>query len=188
MSRHIIIIGGLASGKTTLAKYLADYHGYKRIGTYTTRPIRPGEVEGEDYYFLNRKDFDALVNTNFFFETTNYTTIDGVWSYGSSRYPNSLHNKTVVVLNPHGALLFKDPALIVWLDLPLKVTMERALVRGDDPLEVARRVIADAHDFDLEEIVNVSNVRVRKIMELSRLAEYVNYASNTYPWNNKEIR
>ena len=178
MGQHIVIIGGLASGKTTLAKYLEEVYGYKRIVTYTTRPIRKGEVEGKDYHFVDEVTFYKLMNAEFFFETTHYTTADGVWSYGSQISEYKEFERTIIVLNPSGAMLLKEPSFFVWLDIPLKVRMYRALERGDDPLEVARRLLADANDFsskELELLVESSGIRVTEPIELEDLAEYITY-------------
>jgi len=56
----IIVSGPSGSGKTTLLNRLAeDPPGPVRFSvSATTRPPRPGEVEGEDYYFLSREEFD----------------------------------------------------------------------------------------------------------------------------------
>lgn len=173
MGRHIVIIGGLASGKTTLAKYLEEVYGYTRIVTYTTRPIRQGETEGKDYYFVNEEKFNELDSADFFFETTYYDTVDGRWFYGSQRDACTSYGKTVIILNPHGALIYKEPALLVWLDLPLQIRMQRALTRGDDPLEVARRVLADENDFGSEELAKTSGIRIKEIVALPELAEHI---------------
>ena len=173
MTGHIVIIGGLASGKTTLAKYLEEHHDYRRIVTYTTRPIRLGEIDGIDYRFVDKLMFNNLNRSDFFLETTKYTTAEGDWWYGTPRNAMNKTYKTVVVLNPQGALLIADSALIVWLDPPLKIRMLRALGRGDNPLEVARRVMADEVDFGSEALINTRGVRVVEVVDLQELAEYV---------------
>lgn len=50
------------AGKTTLARELiAKVSGLQMSVSVTTRPMRPGEVDGRDYYFIDKQRFDAMV-------------------------------------------------------------------------------------------------------------------------------
>ncbi|MDE2302710.1 MAG: guanylate kinase [Sphingomonadales bacterium] len=50
------------AGKTTLARRLLAHDGGIRMSvSVTTRPMRPGEVEGVDYHFVTQPRFDAMV-------------------------------------------------------------------------------------------------------------------------------
>jgi guanylate kinase len=53
------------AGKTTLARELMDkVAGLEMSVSVTTRPMRPGEVEGKDYYFIDKQRFDQMVKNN----------------------------------------------------------------------------------------------------------------------------
>lgn len=57
------------AGKTTLARrLLAADPGLVMSVSATTRPMRPGEVEGEDYFFLSHEAFAAQVAEGAFLE------------------------------------------------------------------------------------------------------------------------
>ena len=56
----IILVGASASGKTEIAKILYK-KGYKKCVTTTTRQIRPSEVNGIDYHFITKEDFNKLL-------------------------------------------------------------------------------------------------------------------------------
>lgn len=58
------------AGKTTIArKLLAEEAGALKLSvSVTTRPIRPGEVDGRDYHFVDRAEFDRLVEEDAFYE------------------------------------------------------------------------------------------------------------------------
>ena len=43
----------------------------------TTRPKRPGEVAGRDYHFVEKTDFDLMINRGEFLEYAN--SFDDVW-------------------------------------------------------------------------------------------------------------
>lgn len=54
------IVGVSGSGKTTLANNLEAAGGYKLVCSHTTRPMRPGEVNGKDYFFVSKEEFDSV--------------------------------------------------------------------------------------------------------------------------------
>ena len=57
------------AGKTTVAqKLLADDPGTTMSVSVTTRPIRPREVDGHDYTFTTRPEFEAMVAAGAFLE------------------------------------------------------------------------------------------------------------------------
>ena len=60
------------AGKTTLTKKLAEHNTNFTISiSHTTRKPRLNEINGKDYYFVSREEFDFLVNENNFFEYAN---------------------------------------------------------------------------------------------------------------------
>jgi guanylate kinase len=72
------------AGKTTLSRMLiAENPDLKMSVSVTTRPIRPGEVDGRDYYFIDQKKFDAMVAKDELLEWAN--VFDN--SYGTPRAP-----------------------------------------------------------------------------------------------------
>ena len=51
------------AGKTSLSRALLDRDDNLALSiSVTTRPRRPGEVDGEDYYFIDKTEFDLMVN------------------------------------------------------------------------------------------------------------------------------
>lgn len=64
-----IISAPSGCGKTTLCKrLLADKLGIIHSVSMTTRPPRPGEVDGVDYHFISRKEFKGLIKRGEFLE------------------------------------------------------------------------------------------------------------------------
>jgi guanylate kinase len=65
----ILISAPSGGGKTTLCQQLLARHpDMVRVVTCTTRPPRPGEVEGRDYYFLDQATFSKRVAEGGFLE------------------------------------------------------------------------------------------------------------------------
>jgi len=79
-------------GKTTLTKKLAENNSQFAISiSHTTRKPRPNEIDGKDYYFVTREEFDALIKKNDFYEFANI--FDN--NYGT-------HKETVIKLLSQG--------------------------------------------------------------------------------------
>jgi guanylate kinase len=72
------------AGKTTLSRMLvAETPALQMSVSATTRPMRPGEVEGKDYYFVDQSRFDAMVAQDELLEWA--TVFDN--RYGTPRAP-----------------------------------------------------------------------------------------------------
>jgi guanylate kinase len=72
------------AGKTTLSRMLvAEIPALQMSVSATTRPKRPGEVDGKDYYFVDQKRFDAMVANG---ELLEWATVFG-YCYGTPRAP-----------------------------------------------------------------------------------------------------
>ena len=57
------------AGKTTLTKKLAENNTNFKISiSHTTRKPRPNEINGKDYHFINKEEFNTLVKEEKFFE------------------------------------------------------------------------------------------------------------------------
>ena len=149
----IIIIGKTASGKDSIANRLVSDYGYKRIVTYTTRPMREGEVQNVTYHFVSNDEFDDKVKQNFFAEWKQYNTEFGIWYYGTALEDliNADEN-TIVILTPDGyrdvlKKSIKKPTSI-YIYANNETIKKRLLKRGDDKNEAQRRLNHDNIDFN----------------------------------------
>src|SRR5260370_34471076 len=72
------------AGKTTLSRMLvAETPALQMSVSATTRPMRPGEVEGKDYYFVDQRRFDAMIANG---ELLEWASVFGN-RYGTARAP-----------------------------------------------------------------------------------------------------
>src|ERR1043165_917097 len=84
----LIVSSPSGAGKTTLTRrLLAEFSGSpSQLGfsvSYTTRPQRPGEVDGRDYHFVTTEEFQAMVERGEFAE---HAFVFGN-RYGTARAP-----------------------------------------------------------------------------------------------------
>ena len=149
----VVLVGKTASGKTTVANELCKHHEYKRIITYTTRPMRENEVQDVDYHFISDEQFNKMVENNEFTEYKRYNTAHGVWSYGSiitleQEYSDDCY---VIILTPQGLRdLSKKVSRYIafYLDVGFESQLERLKKRGDEEQQIIKRLKNDAKDFE----------------------------------------
>lgn len=81
----LILIGKSASGKTTIRDILTMKHGFHSIITYTTRPMRKGEISDVTYHYISNEEFLKKIDEDFFVEWEKYRVGESVWYYGTAK-------------------------------------------------------------------------------------------------------
>jgi guanylate kinase len=79
----LVLSSPSGAGKTTLSKMLLDDPALDLSISVTTRPPRPGEVDGRDYHFIDRARFDAMIKRG---ELLEWAEVFGN-GYGTPRAP-----------------------------------------------------------------------------------------------------
>lgn len=153
MTTRIILCGKAASGKDHMRKTF-ERKGFQYAVSYTSRPPRAGEVEGKDYHFLSREEFERRAADGFFYE---YVEFNG-WLYGTSMEQwNTPYGLYIMTPSGISRILPEDrpSCLIIFLDVSEEIRAERLSRRGDqkDPaerrLESDRQTFAGFEDFDV---------------------------------------
>ena len=79
-ARLTVVSGPTAVGKGTVVTRLSQEHPEIFVSvSVTTRPPRPGEIDGEHYHFVSADEFDALIAEGALLE---WATVHGVHRYG----------------------------------------------------------------------------------------------------------
>ena len=91
----LILTAPSGAGKTTVVRHLMKY--FPQLGfsvSATTRPPRPGEIHGQDYYFLDAEDFTQKIENGDFVEYeevypgrfygTLRSEVERIWSKGQA--------------------------------------------------------------------------------------------------------
>ena len=141
----IILIGASASGKTEAAKMLGKLFGIRKVVTTTTRPMRVGERDGVDYFFVDEEEFIRREKAGRFAETALYSGNH----YGTGL--DQIGPDKVLIVEPQGYKNFRklnDPSIIAfYIDVPEALRGERMRLRGDKEENIARRLSTDRIDF-----------------------------------------
>ena len=82
MGKIFYIMGKSASGKDTIYKELIEkMPKFHSIVPYTTRPMREGEKDGVEYFFVDQERFDEMMDEEKIIEFRSYNTKCGIWTY-----------------------------------------------------------------------------------------------------------
>ena len=149
----VIVSSPSGAGKTTLTRrLLAEFTGQLEFSvSYTTRPIRPGEVNGRDYWFIDPGAFERMIENGEFAE---YAYVFSN-RYGTARGPveSALAAGRDVIFDVDwqgGAALAKewpnDSLKIFILPPSLEVLDARLRQRATDAQEVIERRMRKARD------------------------------------------
>ena len=83
MGSFIYIMGKSSAGKDTVRKKVQEKEKLKEYVMYTTRPIRDGEQEGVDYFYISDDDMKKYHEDGKVIESRTYTTVAGPWTYAT---------------------------------------------------------------------------------------------------------
>ena len=148
----LVLSSPSGAGKSTISRALLANHDNLTMSiSATTRSIRPGEVDGKDYIFIDQARFDSMVAKGEFLE---YATVFGN-SYGTPR------GSVMGALNSGQDVLFdvdwqgtqqlrqnalEDVVSIFVLPPSIEELERRLYSRAQDTEEVVKGRMARAHD------------------------------------------
>jgi guanylate kinase len=178
-SRLVVLAGPTAVGKGTVSRHIREQYPDVLLSvSATTRPPRPGEVEGEHYYFVSDAEFDAMIARGEFLE---YAVVHNSSRYGTPRPPIDralADGKSVLLeIDLQGARSVRErmpEALLVFLLPPTWDELMRRLIgRGtESPEEQARRLetakveLAAQDEFDVKIVNHDVGQAAREVVEL----------------------
>ena len=165
MSRNVkakkifALLGYSSVGKDTILKQvLKDMDDVKPIISTTTRPMRKGETEGVEYYFIDDTEFFRR-GTDFVEQRIYHTKVkengvekEATWRYGIERAELEKDDYLIVIVDSVGYKELKNYVgngriVPIFISAPQEELRTRALARGDLEAEVDRRLKDDYERF-----------------------------------------
>jgi guanylate kinase len=146
-----IVSAPSGTGKTTILKRVMDYFPDTRFSiSYTTRPPRPGERDGEDYHFISPQQFQRMVEKGAFAEWAEVLGNRYGTALDSIRKSRSKGVDLILDIDSQGARQIKerfDDGIFIFILPPsLEVLEQRLRARGVDEQEVIQFRVAKARD------------------------------------------
>lgn len=180
MGKIYVLMGKSATGKDTVFKRLVGMKqlSLRTVVGYTTRPIRKGEVNGKEYYFVSIEKWQSLQKENKVIESRTYHTVMGDWHYFTAddgqidlKGQDYLFISTLsgyVQLKRHFG---EEAVLPLYIEVEDDQRLWRSVCREkrqEKPNyeEVCRRFLADQQDFSEENIKEAGIVKRYKNSDL----------------------
>ena len=167
MGKIFYLMGKSSSGKDTMFKKLIEDKalGLKTIVGYTTRPMREGERDGVEYFFVDEEKMLLLEAEGKVIERRSYNTVHGIWSYftvddGQVNLDSDDKYLLIGTLESYEKVrnyYGKEYLIPLYISVDDGLRLQRALDRErqqDKPkyAEMCRRFLADEADFAKENI------------------------------------
>ena len=185
-----IIVGPSASGKSTLLNQMKDL-GYGTVVSYTTRPMRDGEVDGRDYRFVSVEKFKSHIYRGHITLERTFRIVTGEeYHYGvpvddlRSAFRDNKHKAMILDLQGVRQLIRQGYSpYIVMVDAPLHELAHRAMKRNSDVSETLDRIAREDREFDQFRRDGLVDMYVSTVAPELRMAkdkistmEYVDYS------------
>jgi len=178
-----VLSGPSGVGKGTVLEHLfADYDGINYSVSMTTRDPRPGEVEGEDYFFVGRSKFEKMIDND---ELIEYACVHGNY-YGTPRHyvEKTLHRGQDIILEidiqganqvrelfPEAVFIFLQPPSLQALDKRLQKRGSESPEAREIRLENARKEMAEVDKYDyviLNDKLDKAVEKLKNVIELEK--------------------
>ena len=166
MPEIAFIMGKSASGKDKIYKNLIEDESLKlnTVILYTTRPMRAGETDGVEYFFVNDETAVKMQESGRIVELREYNTVYGVWKYFTAddgqidlKNGNYLGIGTLESFQKMKNYYGKDSVIPIYIEVENGERLIRAIRREQEQetpkyKELCRRFLADEEDFSEEKI------------------------------------
>ena len=174
MSIVFIISAPSGSGKSTLVNELFKMvRGLDFSISYTTRPPRGSEQNGEEYFFVSKSEFESMIAANKFLEYAKVFGNDGDYYGTASRFLQDAekHGHDLVLdIDVQGAEQIKKKlpqAVSIFILPPGREQLEwRLRSRGEDSEEQMRRRL-DTARREIEQYSRYDYILINNLLEQS---------------------
>lgn len=186
MSKIFYVMGKSSSGKDTIYKEIREQMPELRsITPYTTRPIREGETDGVEYFFVDEERLHQMQEEELVIEVRSYHTKCGIWTYFTAddgQIDLQKYDYLVIgTLESYSGMreYFGDEKIIpIYIEVEDGLRLERALGRErqqKEPkyAEMCRRFLADSEDFSEENLKKAGIERRFENVEMEKCLQEI---------------
>lgn len=187
MGKIYYIMGKSSSGKDTIYKKLMErMRGkLKTVTGYTTRPMREGETDGVEYFFVTRGKYREMKSQGIVIESRDYNTVYGVWTYFTADDGQIELEKSdyllIGTLESYKGLrdyYGKEKIIPLYIEADDGDRLLRAIKREKKQEapgyeEMCRRFLADQQDFCEERLTECGIIRRYKNIDLEKCIEEI---------------
>ena len=154
MGKLFVISGASGVGKSTVLKLvMAAREDLEFSVSATTRKPRPGEVDGESYYFITKTRFEDMIARNEFLEYDAH--MDNYYGTPEGQLEEKLARGNVVLdIEPNGAFAVRkrrSDAVLIFIAPPSVEELERRLRSRGDTSEEQIRLRLDRVQWEMEQ-------------------------------------
>jgi len=182
ISKKIVIAGRTASGKTTLKDALCKQWNLKPEISYTSRHIREGEVDGIDYNFISKTEFEKLIADG---KMLQYDYFNGNY-YGTTL--EEFNTSDVMISTPQGiknASRVRSVMFIIYVDAPHNLILDRLAKRHGikskaDMAQIHERINADNLQFNEFEFTKPYDIQVDSSLPLELMLAQIKKYENLF--------
>lgn len=138
----VILSGVSGAGKDTIKKELIRrMDNVETLPSYTSRPIREGDIEGQTYHFVTKAEFERMIEQNEFYEYDIHH--DNYYGISKKLLNEKISNGKIIVkdIDVNGTenlirLCGKDTKIVtIFLRVPKEILRKRLINRKDKPNE-----------------------------------------------------
>lgn len=148
----IAVIGKTSTGKDTVVNFIKEAYGIHPIVSYTTRKKRENEVDGREHWFVSESDMNLMFADKsklLAYATFPKTNI----RYCTTSDRMSDDDIVTYIINPKALEEMKKnrpdvEVISIFLYLPEKVIRKRAGNRGDNDIDIEKRLDSEREEFD----------------------------------------
>ena len=183
MGKIFVVMGKTSSGKDTVYKRVLDSltvsagnAAPKTVVIYTTRPMRPGETNGVEYFFATEEELQKLREEGKVIEERCFHTVHGPWYYFTVNDGQiDLENNSYLMINTlagfesirnyykkeeNQTAEAEEKVIPIYIeadpkDRLLRYINRESLQENPNYKEVCRRFLADEEDFAEEKLQNL---------------------------------
>lgn len=146
--RKILLVGETARGKDTVCRFLQNEYGLVPVCSYTDRPKREKEINGQEHMFLTKKEARHKLRKN----ADSVIAFTKIGKYQYFAFRENLEQADIYIIDPNGIRYLREhcpdmETVVIYVTCKDSVAKTHALSRGDSMEAFQKRVEDESEQF-----------------------------------------